>query len=184
MTPKQVELLFTAAKTPFLNDEQRSKLSLSNPFSLRGPTAEAIQAEVSRLDPVQARAWIEEAGATMSLQAAAAQQGLVQMTPAIQAEIARLNPRTVEEQNADRIAQLTAERNPYGAPGRYETNEAGESVYVEPIKPNLTACLELESLNAELAAKLKAQAAPAKPAHNFTEREAQILQAHGYALPE
>lgn len=183
MTPQQVELLFKAAQSPFISSEQRAKLTLANPFSMKGSVAEAIQAEVSRLDPQQARAWIAEAGAAMSLQAAAAAQGLAPMTDALKAEIERLNPRTAEEQKADRLAQLT-ETNPFGAPGRYETNAAGESIYVDPVQPNLTACLELEALSPEVASKLKAQAAPAKPQHNLTDRELQIMQAHGYAVSE
>lgn len=178
MTPEQVQLLFKAAQTPFITDEQRGKLTLANPFTMKGSVAEAIQAEVSKLDPMQAREWIAEAGAAMSLQAAAAAQGLTEMTPALRAEIDRLNPKTADEQKADRIAELT-QSNPYGKAGFYEGDE-----YVPPVPPNITACLELETLNAELAAKLKAEAAPAKPAHNLTPNEVRIMQAHGYTLPE
>ena len=70
MTPDQVKILFEAARTPLLTNEQRDQLQLRNPFECKGPTAELMQAEVSRIAPEQAKAWISESGASMSLAAA------------------------------------------------------------------------------------------------------------------
>lgn len=53
---------------------------------------------------------INEAGALMSLQAAAAQQGLAPMTVAIESKIE-------DEIRRDQVAEILASGNPYGAPG-------------------------------------------------------------------
>lgn len=69
--------------------------------------------------------------------------------------------------------------NPYGSPDRYE----GEA-FVPGRPANLTAAMTLEGLRPELAAKLKAQANPAAPAHNLTPAEVALVQQHGgFALP-
>jgi hypothetical protein len=81
--------------------------------------------------------------------------------------------------NAARIEELTAS-NPYGTAGYY--NEQGD--LVPPTQGNLTAVLELENLNPELAARLKAEAQPAQPAHQFTEGDLRVLAQHGFAVPQ
>ena len=81
--------------------------------------------------------------------------------------------------NAARIEELTAS-NPYGTAGYY--NEQGD--LVPPTQGNLTAVLELENLNPDLAARLKAEAQPAQPAHHFTEGDLRVLAQHGYAVPQ
>ena len=80
---------------------------------------------------------------------------------------------------AARIEELTAS-NPYGTAGYYD--EQGD--LVPPVAGNLTAALELEALNPDLAARLKAEAQPAQPAHQFTEGEVRVLSQHGYAVPQ
>jgi hypothetical protein len=178
MTPKQVELLFTAAQTPFLNDEQRATLKLDNPYKHQGRVAEALQREVVRINPLQARLWAKEAGATMSLAAAAAQQGLAQMTPGLADEISRMNPQTEQERLRGLVAEATKNGNPYQREGSYSE----EGKYQEaPF--NLTAALMLEAQAPEEAARLKKAATPQKPAHAFTDREAALLSMHGYSLP-
>ena len=84
-----------------------------------------------------------------------------------------------EATNAARIEELTAS-NPYGTAGYYDEQGA----LVPPTQGNLTAALELEALNPDLAARLKADAQPAQPAHHFTEGEVRILAQHGYAVPQ
>ena len=84
-----------------------------------------------------------------------------------------------QEANAARIEELTAS-NPFGTAGYY--NEQGD--LVPPTQGNLTAVLELESLNPELAARLKAEAQPAQPAHQFTQGDLQVLARHGYTVPQ
>ena len=84
-----------------------------------------------------------------------------------------------EATNAARIEELTA-TNPYGTAGYYDEQGA----LVPPTQGNLTAALELEALNPDLAARLKADAQPAQPAHHFTEGEVRILAQHGYAVPQ
>ena len=84
-----------------------------------------------------------------------------------------------EAANAARIEELTA-TNPYGTAGYYDEQGA----LVPPTQGNLTAALELEALNPDLAARLKAEAQPAQPAHQFTEGDLQVLARHGYAVPQ
>ena len=55
MTPEQIELLFQASQTKFINDEQRATLKLDNPYKHQGKVAEALQREVARINPLQAR---------------------------------------------------------------------------------------------------------------------------------
>lgn len=157
MTSDQIKILFEAARTPLLTNEQRDQLQLRNPFECKGPTAELMQAEVSRIAPEQAKAWISESGASMSLAAAAAAQGLMERTPALQAEIERFQPVSQEEVNQQKIAWLKSQ-NPYGAPGRYL--ESGE--YVPPVKENVTLSMQLDALiSPEESAAMKAAASPA-----------------------
>ena len=94
MTPEQIQTLFEAARSPLLSDEQRGRLTLINPWSKSGPVAEVMQSEVSRINPAMAKAWIAESGASMSLAAAAAAQGLMPVTPELRQEIDRFTPVT------------------------------------------------------------------------------------------
>ena len=161
-----------------LTQAQRASLQLRNPYELNGAVAEVMQSAVAELDPVQARAWAQEAGASMSLQAAAAMRGMVPMDARLEAEIQRFNPMTADEVNAQRIAELT-QTNPYGKAGFY--SDSGE--FVPPQGGNLTNAMMLESLAPELAAKLKAEAMPAAPAHNLTPGEQAAFMRAGYSVP-
>jgi hypothetical protein len=184
MDDAQIELLIKAAQHPFLTAAQRASLQLVNPYSQRGPVAEIMQSAVAELDPLQARAWRDEAGVTMSLQAAAAQRGLAPMTPELQAEIQRFNPLTADEARQQRIAELTAS-NPYGTPERHEEDANGNWTAIPGQPGNLTAAMELEALDPTLAAQLEAKARPgaAQPQHQFTQGDIAVLQRHGYAVP-
>ena len=178
MTPEQIELLFQASQTKFINDEQRATLRLDNPYKHQGRVAEALQREVARINPLQARLWAKEAGATMSLQAAAAMNGLTAMTPGLQDEISRMNPQTEQERLRGLVADATKNGNPYQRDGSYsEDGKYQEAPF------NLTAALMLEAQAPEEAARLKKAATPQKPAHEFTDREAALLSMHGYQLP-
>jgi hypothetical protein len=166
MTPEQISLLHRASQSPFISPEARKSLKLENPFLHDSRTGRALQKAVADLDPLQARLWAKEAGASLSLAAAAAQQGLAPMTPEIEEELSRLAPQTGEERVAQLVADATANGNPFAAETR-----------------NITAAMLLEKDAPDLAAKLKREAQPAKPAHNFTDREAALLSMHGYSLP-
>jgi hypothetical protein len=91
-----------------------------------------------------------------------------------------------QEERADaataaRIAELTA-TNPFGQAGFY--TEQGD--LVPPVAGNMTAALELESLDPALAAQLKAAAQPAaaQQGHQFTQGDLQVLAKHGYTVPQ
>ena len=155
MTPEQIQTLFEAARSPLLSDEQRARLTLVNPWSKSGPVAEVMQSEVSRINPAMAKAWITESGASMSLAAAAAAQGLMPVTPQLEEEIHRFTPVTQEEKNHKQIEWLKAQ-NPYGVPGRY----LADGTYQPPVQGNMTHAMQLEALNPSLAAELKAKAMP------------------------
>ena len=75
------------------------------------------------------------------------------------ADVAPTQQERADAATAARIEELTAS-NPFGQAGYY--NEQGD--LVPPVAGNLTAALELEALNPELAARLKAEAQPAQPA--------------------
>ena len=82
---------------------------------------------------------------------------------------------------AARIEELTAS-NPFGQAGHYD--EKGD--LVPPVAGNLTAALELESLDPDLAARLKAEAQPAaaQQGHQWTQGDLQVLAQHGYTIPQ
>ena len=128
ITPEQIELLFQASQTKFINDEQRATLKLDNPYKHQGKVAEALQREVARINPLQARLWAKEAGATMSLAAAAAQQGLTQMTPGLADEISRMNPQTEQEQQRRLISEATTTVQ-IEANSKEEALETGQELY-------------------------------------------------------
>ena len=98
--------------------------------------------------------------------------------------LADVAPTQQEQQDAAkaaRIAELTAS-NPFGQAGYYD--EKGD--LVPPVAGNMTAALELESLNPELAARLKAEAQPAaaQQGHQWTQGDLQVLAQHGYTVPQ
>jgi hypothetical protein len=96
------------------------------------------------------------------------------------AEVAPSQQELRDVTNAARIEELTAS-NPFGQAGYY--NEQGE--LVPPVAGNMTAALELEALNPELAAQLKAAAQPAaQQGHQWTQGDLQVLARHGYTVPQ
>jgi len=63
--------------------------------------------------------------------------------------------------NAERVAELLA-MAPAGRPGFYREVPNGEPVYVPPTAPNVTALMELQSLDPEAAQREQLQAIPPK----------------------
>jgi hypothetical protein len=158
MNQEQIQILWSAAKQSGLTPEQLRGLTIANPFTLSGPVADRMKAAVSSIAPAQAQAWIAEAGASMSLQAKAAQLGLAEMTYDLQAEIEAFSPMTPEQAREARIDQLSA-LQPYGTQGQYDA----QGNYIPGAAGNLTAAVELEALAPDVAAALKAKAQPAAP---------------------
>jgi hypothetical protein len=122
LNQEQIALLWKAAQCPLISPEQRLSLSIANPYTMQGRVAEILQGEVAKLDPAQARKWAEESGTSMSLAAAAAQQGLAELTPQLQREIDRLQPLTEEEATAAEVQRILAAGNPYATATRNITN--------------------------------------------------------------
>ena len=133
--------------------------------------------------PLLAREWRDAAGATMSLEAAAAMQGLAPSTPEIELELARMNPQTEAEQTQMQVDQILAKGNPYGSPARYVQGPNGEDVLIPEGEKNLTNQLILQGLNPGIAAQCKAEAMPAAPAHSFTPSEVAAMARLGYSVP-
>jgi hypothetical protein len=79
-----------------------------------------------------------------------------------------------EQANQQRIAELV-ESNPFGKQGYY----AEDGSYIPAVQGSVTAQFELESLDPELAARLRAEATPAPAPINPA--DAAIWQQHGYA---
>lgn len=129
---QQIALLWRAAQSPLITSEQRLQLTIENPYAKQGQVAELLQAEVARIDPLQARKWAQESGATVSLAAAAAQQGLAAMTPALQQELARLQPVTEAESNKAEIQRILAAGNPFAEPTRSITAALRLAEIMEP----------------------------------------------------
>ena len=93
------------------------------------------------------------------------------------AEVAPSQQELRDVANAARIEELTAS-NPFGRAGYY--NEQGE--LVPPVAGNMTAAMELESLNPVLAAQLKAAAQPAAATGGMSAEEANRVNAHAFRL--
>ena len=68
-----------------------SQLKVVNPFSQQGGVAQTMQSAVDQLNPAQAAKWRVEAGESLSLQAAAAQQGITEMTNKTHQELMTLD---------------------------------------------------------------------------------------------
>jgi hypothetical protein len=96
------------------------------------------------------------------------------------AEVAPSQQELRDVANAARIEELSRD-NPYGKAGFYDA----EGNLVPPVAGNMTAALELEALNPELAAQLKAAAQPAaQQGHQWTQGDLQVLARHGYTVPQ
>lgn len=183
MTPDQVSAVFRAATAAqasgFITAEELKSLKAENPFQFEGRIAEAIQRELSRQEPMMARLMIKSSGKAPSLMAAAAQLGLLQdVSVEVQDEAARWNPLTEDEQRNQLVAELTKDGNPYQKKVSYDENGKPQ-----PAPYSLTKIMQLEMQAPEVAARLKKEATPPEPAHNFTDREAALLSMHGYSLP-
>ena len=92
MNNEQIQALWKSAQEAGLTAEQIRGLSITNPYTLRGPTAQRIQSALARTAPAIAQQMLAESGAEMSLQAKAAQLGLAEMTNDLQAEIEAFSP--------------------------------------------------------------------------------------------
>lgn len=78
-----------------------------------------------------------------------------------------------ESARAERIEQLLADGNPFGAPGRYE----GET-FIPPVQGNLTKAMLLREVDPALADRLEAEAKPAMQMPGvITEEEAARINA-------
>jgi hypothetical protein len=162
LNQEEIALLWKAAQCPLISPEQRLSLSIANPYTMQGRVAEILQGEVAKLDPAQARQWAEESGASLSLAAAAAQQGLAELTPQLQREIDRLRPVSAEEATKVEIERILAAGNPYAATTRNITN----AIRLGELLP----LAELEKLKAEA----PAAAAPGESVEMAAARAASV----------
>ena len=179
LSAREVELLWEAADRARLSDQQKTNLAADSPWNHEGDVAQRLQTAVAELAPEQARVWISESGRRMSLGAASASLELTPMTPQYQAEINRMSPQMQDEKVSAEVQQILSQGNPYQQKQSY-----GENGEVTPAPFNLTNIMRLEQIAPKEAARLKAEAAPEQPAHNFSAREQSILAAHGCAVPQ
>ena len=100
------------------------------------------------------------------------------MTVAIEAEIARMNPKTEDEIRREQVAEILAGGNPYGTAGRIQNGEI-----IPATKDNMTLQHRLQMLDLAEAERQKRLSEGTAKAHSFTPREEQILRAHGYSVP-
>ena len=122
-----------------------------------------MQRRVGELNADQARAWIAEAGASLSLEAAAAKQGLAPMTMAVQSELQRMEPVSADEAIEVQASEM-AKKNQF-----------------LPQYKNLTKQVWLRQFKPDLAAYLEKAAADAQPkVGGLTEREKQLFRLHSY----
>lgn len=142
MNNEQISALWKAAQEAGLSPEQLRGLSIANPYTQRGATAQRIQSALARTAPAIAQQMLAESGAEMSLQAKAAQMGLTEMTNDLQAEIEAFSPKTPEQARYDRVQEILA-KEPGGRAGYY--NDAGD--YVPPKPADMTLMMELSALD-------------------------------------
>jgi len=106
MEKQHLDLLIRAAKAAGLNP---AELKAANPFDMKGGVAETMQMAVSAIDPVQAARWRSEAGGSASLEAAAAQAGVIEMNRSAHQSLLENDPdyvAGVQEAQARREAEL------------------------------------------------------------------------------
>ena len=166
MNNEQISALWKAAQEAGLTAEQIRGLSISNPYTQRGPTAQRIQSALARTAPAIAQQMLAESGAEMSLQAKAAQLGLAEMTNDLQAEIAAFSPVTPEQARFDRVQEILAQE-PGGRAGYY--NEAGD--FVAPKQSNATLMMELSALDSASFQREELHRKPPTPAEGAITQE-------------
>ena len=74
------------------------ELKAVNPFTQKGPRAEALQLEADQSKPVMAAKWRADAGLTMNLETVAAEAGLIEHTVASKADLAAHSPVAAQQQ--------------------------------------------------------------------------------------
>lgn len=93
---------------------------------------------------------------------------------ALSGELPDAAPTQQQRQDAAKQARIEAileAGNPFGRAGYY----TAEGEYVPPVPPSVTTAFELESLDPELAARLKAEATPAPAPSPQQQADAQIF---------
>jgi hypothetical protein len=100
---------------------------------------------------------------------------------AMNGSLATAAPTQQELQDAAKAAQIqqildTTNGNPWGQPGYYEGD-----TFVPPLPANLTQAFTLESLDPQLAARLKAEATPAPAPTPEQQRDAALFSAYAYS---
>ena len=89
MDEAQLKVLLDAAKMAGI---PASELKPCNPWSKTGPRAQAMQMAVQSVAPVMAAQFRLDAGQTLSLEAAAVQAGLQEMSKSVYEELNELSP--------------------------------------------------------------------------------------------
>jgi len=98
MTDKELILLRQAVTNLGM---ERSNIHPRNPFTLKGATAELLQEEIARLDPVQAAQWRLDSGRELSLDTLMAERGLIEHTDATRRELFELSPKAATQMITD-----------------------------------------------------------------------------------
>lgn len=108
MTENELKVLLDAASLAKIDPAGLKPL---NPFTQQGPTAQSLQVAVQEINATQAARWRNEAGESVSLAAAAAKAGLVEMSRTVHEELSQLDADYItgqEESAARREADLLA----------------------------------------------------------------------------
>ncbi len=88
MTENELKVLLDAVSLAKIDP---AGLKPVNPFTQQGPTAKSLQVAVQEINATQAARWRNEAGESISLAAAAAKAGLVEMSRTVHEELSWLD---------------------------------------------------------------------------------------------
>jgi len=105
VTDEELQLLLQAACVAKLDPSQLKPI---NPFTQQGGVARTMQSAVEQVNPSIAARWRVEAGETLSLQAAAAKQGIAQLTNAAHSELMTLDS-SYREQHQQNMSKRESE---------------------------------------------------------------------------
>ena len=146
LSPEDLALVFRAATAAKVNP---SKLRPDNPWSYQSPSAVALQAAVSELDPAAAERLQADAGVSLSLGAEAALAGLTSWSPELEQELATKRPETYKRLQSEAL-EAAAEQ----AFGAWNQREAEALEIAGQFGYNVAALMEKGH---HLAARLAAQ---------------------------
>ena len=160
MQKDEIQVLLQAAQRLNINP---SELKALNPWTQKGPRAEAMQMAVLEVNPAMAAKWRSESGDEMSLKTVAYEHGLVDGDSQVFADLRAHSPAFVaqEEQKKEewiqkQLADMDAKAKELAASRGVDT-EAAAQKYNAAVAGKFKGYFEGLNADAALEAKLKQQ---------------------------